>query len=78
MMYTTIPSFIIAIVIFFFLGFNIETSTTQNINDLLFALESKININYYLFIVPLVFALRMKSKLLIEKDPDLSLMENPS
>ncbi|MAF90302.1 MAG: CusA/CzcA family heavy metal efflux RND transporter [Bdellovibrionaceae bacterium] len=31
-----------------------------------------------LFIVPLVFALRMKSKLLIEKDPDLSLMENPS
>ena len=31
-----------------------------------------------LFIVPLVFALRMKSKLLIEKDPDLNLMENPS
>ena len=64
MMYTTIPSFIIAIVIFFFLGFNIETSTTQNINDLLFALESKININYYLFIVPMVVVI-----LIIKKTP---------
>ena len=64
MMYTTIPSFIIAIVIFFFLGFNIETSTSQNINDLLFALESKININYYLFIVPMVVVI-----LIIKKTP---------
>ena len=64
MMYTTIPSFIIAILIFFFLGFNIETSTTQNINDLLFALESKININYYLFIVPMVVVI-----LIIKKTP---------
>ena len=64
MMYTTIPSFIIAIVIFFFLGFNIETSTTQNINDLLFALESKININYYLFIVPMIVVI-----LIIKKTP---------
>ena len=64
MMYTTIPSFIIAIVIFFFLGFNIETSTNQNINDLLFALESKININYYLFIVPMIVVI-----LIIKKTP---------
>ncbi len=64
MMYTTIPSFIIAILIFFFLGFNIETSTSQNINDLLFALESKININYYLFIVPMVVVI-----LIIKKTP---------
>ena len=54
MMYTTIPSFIISIIIFFFIGLSIETTTTQNINDLLIALENKFNINYWLFLVPLV------------------------
>ena len=54
MMYTTIPSFIISIMIFFFIGLSIETTTTQNINDLLIALENKFNINYWLFLVPLI------------------------
>ena len=54
MMYTTIPSFIISIIIFFFIGLSIETTTTQNINDLLIALENKFNINYWLFLVPLI------------------------
>ena len=54
MMYTTVPSFIISIIIFFFIGLSIETTTTQNINDLLIALENKFNINYWLFLVPLI------------------------
>ena len=54
MMYTTIPSFLISIIIFFIIGLSIETTTTQNINDLLIALEDKFNINYWLFLVPLI------------------------
>ena len=54
MMYTTIPSFLISMIIFFFIGLSIETTTTQNINDLLIALENKFNINYWLFLVPLI------------------------
>ena len=61
MMYTTIPSFIITLIIFFFIGLSIETTTTQNINELLISLNSKFNINIFLFLVPiLVIALIIK------------------
>ena len=63
MMYTTIPSFIISIIIFFFIGLSIETTTTQNINDLLIALENKFNINYWLFLVPLIVVLLIINKI---------------
>ena len=53
MMYTTIPSFIISIIIFFY-WMIYRNTTTQNINDLLIALENKFNINYWLFLVPLI------------------------
>ena len=36
MMYTTIPSFIITLIIFFFLGISIEITSNQNINDIIF------------------------------------------
>ena len=63
MMYTTIPSFIISIIIFFFIGLSIETTTTQNINDLLIALENKFNINYWLFLVPLIVVFLIINKI---------------
>ena len=63
MMYTTIPSFIISIIIFFIIGLSIETTTTQNINDLLIALEEKFNINYWLFLVPLIVVLLIIKKI---------------
>ena len=63
MMYTTIPSFLISIIIFFIIGLSIETSTTQNINDLLIALENKFNINYWLFLVPLIVVLLIIKKI---------------
>ena len=63
MMYTTIPSFLISIIIFFIIGLSIETTTTQNINDLLIALEDKFNINYWLFLVPLIVVLLIIKKI---------------
>ena len=53
MMYTTIPSFVITLIIFFFIGLSIETTTTQNINELLISLNSKFNISILLFLVPI-------------------------
>ena len=63
MMYTTIPSFLISIIIFFIIGLSIETTTTQNINDLLISLENKFNINYWLFLVPLIVVLLIIKKI---------------
>ena len=61
MMYTTIPSFVITLIIFFFIGLSIETTTTQNINELLISLNSKFNISIFLFLVPIsVVALIIK------------------
>ncbi len=52
MMYTTIPSFIITVIIFLFLGFGIEENNTQNIQELLTAIKSSFNISPWLFLVP--------------------------
>ncbi len=64
MMYTTIPTFIITLIIFFIIGLSIETSSEQNINLLLSALDTKFNINLWLFIVPLFVVI-----LIIKKTP---------
>ena len=64
MMYTTIPSFVITLIIFFFIGLSIETTTTQNINELLISLNSKFNINIFLFLVPILVVV-----LIIKKTP---------
>ena len=53
MMYTTIPSFIISLIIFLFLGFGIEENNTQNIQELLTAIKSSFNISPWLFLVPI-------------------------
>ena len=54
MMYTTIPSFAIALVIFLILGFQTEVNSSQNIDEILFALSSSFNITPWLFLVPVV------------------------
>ena len=64
MMYTTIPSFIITLIIFFFLGVSIEITSNQNINELLDTLNLTFNINLWLFIVPLTVIF-----LIIKKTP---------
>ena len=63
MMYTTIPTFLITLLIFFFIGISIDTSSEQNINSLLSALDSKFNINPWLFIVPLTVVVLIIKKI---------------
>ena len=61
MMYTTIPSFTITLVIFLVIGFTFETSGAQDINGLLSAISNSFNISAWLFLVPvLVIALIIK------------------
>ncbi len=52
MMYTTIPSFTIALIIFLVLGFQTEVNSSQNIDEILSALSSSFNITPWLFLVP--------------------------
>jgi len=53
MTYTTVPSIIITLIIFLFLGFNLESQSSANdINMILVAIESKFIISPWLFIVP--------------------------
>ena len=64
MMYTTIPSFIITLIIFLVIGFNFDSVGKQNVDGLLSSLESSINITPWLFIVPILVIL-----LIIKKVP---------
>ena len=64
MMYTTIPSFIITLIIFLFIGLNISVESSENINALLSTIENTFNINIYLFIVPIIVIV-----LIIKKTP---------
>ena len=52
MMYTTIPSFTIALIIFLVLGFQTEVNSSQNIDEILCVLSSSFNITPWLFLVP--------------------------
>ena len=61
MMYTTIPSFTITLIIFLVIGFSYTTSEAQDINVLLSAISNSFNISGWLFLVPvLVIALIIK------------------
>ncbi|MCS5663417.1 MAG: Na+/H+ antiporter NhaC [Flavobacteriales bacterium] len=53
MIYTTVPSIIITLILFLFLGLNLESQSSANdINTILTAIESKFTISPWLFIVP--------------------------
>jgi len=53
MVYTTVPSIIITLILFLFLGLNLESQSSVNdINTILTAIESKFTISPWLFIVP--------------------------
>jgi NhaC family Na+:H+ antiporter len=55
MAYTTLPSIVITLIIFLFLGFNLDTSNSSvNVNVILSALESKFTITPCLFLVPII------------------------
>jgi len=61
MMYTTIPSFTITLIIFLGIGFTYTTSGTQDISELLTAITNSFNVSGWLFLVPvLIIALIIK------------------
>ncbi len=54
MLYTTIPSLILTLIIFFIIGINTEVSSSEtNVNEILIALKQSFYISPVLFIVPI-------------------------
>ena len=63
MMYTTIPSFIISLLIFLFIGLSMDnTQNSDDITNLLMAIESSFNISPWLFLVPVIVLLLIMKK----------------
>jgi NhaC family Na+:H+ antiporter len=67
MMYTTIPSFIISLILFLFIGLSFENSqNASDITNLLAAIDGSFNISPWLFLVPIIVLF-----LIIKKVPAL-------
>ena len=64
MMHTTIPSFAINLIIFFTIGFTFDTSTSENIDELLQAISNSFTVSVWLFLVPVLVIV-----LIIKKTP---------
>jgi len=63
MMITTIPSIIIALILFTIMGLTHENSSTQQINDFAIALNSKFHISAWLLIVPIITGILIALKI---------------
>ena len=66
MLYTTLPSIILTMMFFFILGFNLDISDSKDSTDIIKNIEQTFNINYLLFIVPILIIY-----LIIKKTPPL-------
>lgn len=64
MMYTTIPSFVITLIIFLIIGFTYTTSGTQDISELLTSISNSFNVSGWLFLIPVLVIV-----LIIKKTP---------
>ena len=64
MMYTTIPSFSIALILFLIIGFRSNIIGTENIGELLQTLNTSFNITPWLFVVPVLVII-----LIVKKTP---------
>ncbi|MDC3030101.1 Na+/H+ antiporter NhaC [Flavobacteriales bacterium] len=63
MMHTTIPSYVISLLIFLFIGLSIDnTQNSDDITNLLIAIESSFNISPWLFLVPVIVLLLIMKK----------------
>ena len=63
MMYTTVPSFLITLIIFLIIGFNFDISTNQDVNELLKTLKESFNIRSWLLIVPVIVIILIAKKI---------------
>lgn len=64
MMYTTIPSFSISLILFLIIGFRSNIIVTENIDELLQTLNTSFNITPWLFVVPVLVII-----LIVKKTP---------
>tara|TARA_B100000900_G_scaffold30937_1_gene23465 strand:+ start:7946 stop:9397 length:1452 start_codon:yes stop_codon:yes gene_type:complete len=69
MTYTTIPSFIITLIIFLIIGMNFKEATGENIDEILNVISSTFNINGWLFFIPIIIIL-----LIIKKTPAIAVL----
>lgn len=67
MLYTTVPTISITLIIFIIIGLNLDTSGTADIDSILASIDRSFNINGWLFIVPIVVIF-----LIIKKTPPLA------
>src|SRR5690606_18490199 len=54
MLYTTTPTILITLIVFIIIGINLETKGVTDTHIILQALENSINVNPWLFIVPII------------------------
>ncbi|MBG48407.1 MAG: Na+/H+ antiporter NhaC [Pseudozobellia sp.] len=66
MLYTTVPTISITLLVFVIIGLNIETSGSAEVGSLLESIEATFNINAWLFIVPIIVII-----LIVKKTPPL-------
>ncbi|WP_347374500.1 Na+/H+ antiporter NhaC [Aequorivita sp. Q41] len=66
MLYTTIPTLCVTLIVFIIIGLNIDTSGTADIHLILAAVKDAINVSPWLFVVPLIVIF-----LIIKKTPPL-------
>ncbi|MDP3314302.1 Na+/H+ antiporter NhaC [Lutibacter sp.] len=62
MTYTTVPTYIVTLIVFSILSFNIETSGNADISGLLQSINNTFNISPYLFIVPIAVIILIVTK----------------
>lgn len=67
MLYTTVPTISVTLIVFIIIGLNLETSGTADIEAILASIDSSFNINGWLFIVPVAVVF-----LIIKKTPPLA------
>jgi NhaC family Na+:H+ antiporter len=66
MLYTTVPTLIITLLVFIIIGFNIDPSGTADTHLILAAVKESINVSPWLFVVPLIVIF-----LIVKKTPPL-------
>lgn len=67
MLWTTIPTITVTLLVFIIIGLNLETSGEADIDTILSSIEESFNINGWLFLVPLVVI-----ALIVKKTPPLA------
>lgn len=66
MLYTTVPTLIVTLIVFIIIGLNMNVSGTANTDDILLSLKESVNINPLLFLVPVIVIF-----LIVKKTPPL-------